>query len=145
MPIQQITPNKAKEVLDQNSNAIYLDVRSIPEFDRGHVPQAYNIPLLHQDEDTGQLIENPDFIKVVEATFNKDQILLVGCQAGGRSQKACNALTQAGYQNLSNVMGGWGGGRDPQTGASIKGWSQLDLPVDQNSPHHYESILSKVK
>ncbi|MBI2981414.1 MAG: rhodanese-like domain-containing protein, partial [Deltaproteobacteria bacterium] len=47
MPIQQTTPDKAKEILDKDSNAVYLDVRSVPEFAEGHAKGAINIPLIH--------------------------------------------------------------------------------------------------
>ena len=32
----------------------YIDVRSIPEYERGHPAGAHNVPLLHYDAQTGQ-------------------------------------------------------------------------------------------
>src|SRR5262245_32240932 len=143
MTIQQITPDKAKEILDQDSQTLYVDVRSIPEFERGHPVGAINIPLLHLDEESHQMVPNPDFAKVAEAVLPREKKLLVGCMAGGRSQKACELLQQKGYSNLSNIMGGYGGGRNPMTGEPVPGWSQLNLPVSQDNGEGigYESLL----
>ncbi len=144
MSFEQITPQQAKEILDQNSDAIYVDVRSIPEFERGHPQGAINIPIFHYE--AGGMRPNPDFSKVVEAVLSKEKTLVVGCQAGGRSQQACQVLGQAGFQNLYNVMGGFGGGRNPETGEPIAGWAQQGLPVSQENGEGvgYESLLRKV-
>ena len=140
MPIQQINPTQAKKILDENAEALYLDVRSVREFDQGHAEGAINIPLLDHNEE-GQMVPNPDFVQVVEAYLPKEKVLVIGCQAGGRSQKACEILEAKGYQQLSNMMGGFGG--SPQT----PGWKQSGLPVTQESAQgsSYESIQEKVK
>src|SRR5262245_2389486 len=147
MPIQQIDPSRAKEILDENPEALYVDVRSIPEFVRGHPIRAVNIPLLHFQEQTQQMTPNPDFAKVAEAVLPKEKTLVVGCMVGGRSQRACEALEQMGFQNLYNVQGGFGGGRNPETGEPIAGWSQRGLPVSQENGEGvgYESLLAKAK
>ncbi|HXM94731.1 MAG TPA: rhodanese-like domain-containing protein [Candidatus Dormibacteraeota bacterium] len=38
MEIKRIIPEQTKELLDSNAGYIYLDVRTVPEFDAGHVP-----------------------------------------------------------------------------------------------------------
>jgi len=75
------------------------------------------------------MIPNPDFLAVVEANIPKDTQLVVGCAAGGRSQKACEALEGAGYATLANIQGGFSGKRDPAGNLEAKGWSDLGLPV----------------
>lgn len=139
MSIQQTTPDKAKEILDQDPQAVYLDVRSIPEFTAGHPIRAVNIPLLHLKG--GQMVPNPDFQSVAQSTLQKEAKLLVGCKSGGRSQRACEILTQLGYKDLSNVDGGFGG-NDHQPG-----WQALGLPVSQDNGEGvgYESLASKAK
>jgi rhodanese-related sulfurtransferase len=136
MPIQQTTPDKAKEILDQNPNAVYLDVRSIPEFVQGHAVGAINIPLMHY---RGQMVPNPDFPKVVEANLQKDKPILVGCKMGGRSQKACEIMERLGYQNITNIDGGFGGHEEQP------GWQDLGLPVDKDNGEGigYESLAQK--
>ena len=87
----------------QAAGSIYLDVRSIPEFEMGHPAGAYNIPLLHLDERTRQMRPNAEFVDVVRANFPPDTPLLVACQAGARSVQACQILESVGYTNLANV------------------------------------------
>ncbi len=134
MTIQQTTPDKAKEILDQDPEAIYVDVRSIPEFTAGHPIRAVNIPLLHKNPGSGMMEPNPDFLAVAEAVLPREKKLLVGCMMGGRSQKACEILEQNGFKILFNVYGGFGGARDPGTGRVFQaGWRDLGLPVSMDN------------
>jgi rhodanese-related sulfurtransferase len=139
MPVTQTTPDQAKAILDQDPKAIYVDVRSIPEFVQGHAKGAINIPLLHMQG--GQMAPNPDFQKVAQAVLPKDKTLLVGCKMGGRSQKASEVLDVLGYQKIYNIDGGFGG-NDHQPG-----WKDLGLPVSQDNGEDvgYESLLTKSK
>ncbi len=145
MPIQQLAPQEAQTILSEDKTALYVDVRSVPEFEKGHPQGAINIPLLHMRD--GGMAPNPDFQAVAAAALPKDKRLLIGCQAGGRSQKACIILEQLGYTNLSNVMGGFGGGQNPATGAPVKGWKDSGLPVSQDNGDgvSYESLAAKAK
>jgi len=147
MPIKQITPDQAHEILDQDPEALYVDVRSIPEFTAAHPIRALNIPLLHRS-DGGNMQPNPDFQSVSGAVLPKDRKLLVGCLRGGRSQKACMILEQMGYEQLYNVHGGFGGAIDPTTGEiSQKGWQDLGLPTSRESGEgvSYESLKKKAE
>jgi rhodanese-related sulfurtransferase len=139
MSVQQTTPDQAKTVLDKDPNAIYVDVRSIPEFVQGHARGAINIPLLHMQG--GQMAPNPDFLKVAQSVLPKDKTLLVGCKMGGRSQRASEILDSLGYQKVFNIDGGFGG-NDHQPG-----WKDLGLPVSQDNGDGvgYDSLLSKAK
>jgi len=145
MPIQQISPEEAQDILDENPQALYLDVRSVPEFTAGHPAGAINIPLMHKGAMGMQ--PNGDFLKVAEAVLPKDKVLLVGCLSGGRSQRACDMLEEKGFSHLSNVYGGFGGGRNPETGEPQPGWKDLDLPVSQDNGEgvSYDSLAAKAK
>lgn len=145
MPITQISPAEAKEILDQDTQAIYVDVRSIPEFTAGHPIRAVNIPIMHKG--AYGMEPNSEFSKVATAVLPKDKKLLVGCMAGGRSQKACDVLAKQGYTELFNVYGGFAGGRNPETGEPQPGWKDLGLPVsDENGPGvSYESLAAGAK
>lgn len=145
MPIEQINPEEAHEILNQDPDAIYVDVRSIPEFTAGHPIRAINIPIMHKGN--YGMEPNGDFIKVAAAVLPRDRKLIVGCLAGGRSQKACDMLIQEGFSLLFNVYGGFGGGRNPETGEPQPGWKDLDLPVsDENGDGiGYHSLAAKAK
>jgi rhodanese-related sulfurtransferase len=139
MTIKQITVQQAHQ--QQASGSTYLDVRSVPEFEQGHPEGAVNVPLMHLDPATGQMQPNQQFLDVVRATFGPDTPLVVGCKMGGRSQKASELLASAGYHDVANVIGGWGGA--PQQGHI--GWVQAGLPVEQaaDASRTYKTLLSK--
>ena len=123
MTIKHITVQQAHQ--EHGSGAKYLDVRSIPEFEQGHPEGAFNVPLMHADPQTRQMRPNPEFLDVVRANFPTDTQLIIGCQMGGRSAKAAEMLATAGYRDVANVLGGYGGA--PQFGHT--GWVQAGLPV----------------
>ena len=108
MAINRITPEKAKELLDSETGYVYLDVRTVQEFDAGHVPGAKNIPVLEPDPG-GRMQFNPRFVELVEANFGKDAKVITGCQMGGRSLKAAELLLAAGFSNVVDMRGGFGG------------------------------------
>lgn len=126
----------------QQDGHTYVDVRSTREFEEGHPAGAVNVPLLQHD-DSGQMTQNPDFLRVMKASFAPEAKLLVGCQAGMRSLKAAQMLETFGFTDVTNVKGGWGGARD-QSGAVLEpGWSTSNLPVETDTPagRTYESLL----
>lgn len=130
MDIRQTTPPEAHEVLAQHPDAVYLDVRTVAEFEAGHPAGARNVPVVFFAHGTGQPVANPDFVGEVERLLPPTTKLLVGCQAGGRSQHACALLAAAGYTDLTNVRGGFGGARDPSGRVVIPGWRDAGLPVE---------------
>jgi rhodanese-related sulfurtransferase len=128
MPIKQQTPPEAHETLKQNPGALYLDVRTEAEFAAGHAAGAINIPVMVA-RGPGQMQLNPDFVEVAEKVIAKDRKLVVGCMAGGRSQRACDMLEDAGFTDLTNVVGGFGGQRDQSGKVVVTGWKDAGLPV----------------
>ena len=139
MTIKHVTVAQAHQ--QQAAGATYLDVRSIPEFQQGHPAGAFNVPLLHLDPRTGQMRPNPEFLAVVKANFPAATPMVVGCKMGGRSQQACELLSSAGFQDVANVLGGWGGA--PQLGHI--GWMQAGLPVETaaDEAHEYDALHKK--
>ena len=139
MTIKHITVEQAQQ--QQQTGATYLDVRSVPEFEAGHPEGAFNVPLLHFDAATGQMRPNAEFLSVVRATFPPETPLVVGCKMGGRSAQACEILSSAGYRDVTNVLGGFGGA--PQQGHI--GWMQAGLPVETSADpsRQYEALRKK--
>lgn len=136
MTIKHITVQQAHQ--EQAQGARYLDVRSIPEFEGGHPEGAFNVPLMHADPQTRQMQPNGEFLAVVRANFPLDAPIVIGCQMGGRSAKAAEILSNAGYQQVTNVLGGYGGA--PQFGHA--GWVQAGLPIETTTgaDRTYESL-----
>lgn len=146
MPIKEITPQEAHDLLQKEPSCVYIDVRTVREFVAGHPQDAVNIPVAFPDPAQG-MVMNQDFVSVVEANFPKDKKIVVGCQAGPRSDAAARLLQQAGYQDVSSMQGGFGGMRDPFGRVIAPGWSSLGLPVSRDNGEgvSYESLATKAR
>ena len=131
MEIPQTTPPEAHETLQHHPDAVYLDVRTEAEFEAGHPAGARNVPVVFFDEAAGKPVPNPDFLAVVECNLPRTTKLVIGCQAGGRSQHACEILAAAGYRDVANVRGGFGGARDQSGRVVVPGWRDAGLPVEE--------------
>src|ERR1700676_3733344 len=131
MAIKQQKPAEAHETLTKNPGAIYLDVRTEGEFAQGHAAGALNVPVVFI-KGPGNMQLNDDFATVVDKVIPKNTKLIVGGQAGGRSQRACEILEEAGYVDLTNVLGGFGGQRDQSGAVVVKGWRDEGLPVSSD-------------
>jgi arsenate reductase len=127
--IKAVSPEEAAELLSQGH--VYVDVRSEPEFEEGHPAGALNVPLLNAGP-VG-LAPNPDFLSVMEAAFGKDEPLVIGCKAGGRSKRASEILAKAGFSRLSDQVAGFDAGKDA-FGRALPGWGRTALPVGKGSP-----------
>lgn len=125
MSVERIGLERALEVLAEGYE--YLDVRSSIEFRAGHAPGAYNVPVMHAGETS--FAPNPDFLRVVQATFPLDAPLLVACQAGGRSQVAVKQLEAAGFSRLLELRTGFDGCRDA-FGRREAGWGRSGQAVE---------------
>jgi rhodanese-related sulfurtransferase len=139
--MKRIVPKEAAALLAEGW--VYLDVRSIPEFEQGHPTGAANVPLLHSQG--GRMAPNTDFQRVVEANFPKDAKIVVGCKAGARSLQAATLMEAAGYTSVVDMRGGFHGERDPYGRASVPGWEAEGLPVEATAPadKSYEALSKK--
>ena len=145
MSFENVSVREARE--KQREGYTYVDVRSIPEFEQGHPAGAVNVPLIHGDVHTGQMMANREFLDVMRANFPSDAKLLIGCQVGARSVQAAETLLLAGFDGVVNVLGGFEGTRDPLTGAvRAEGWTQAALPVERGRSRggSYEDLHAKL-
>lgn len=134
MPVQRLSSADAIARISADPDLVHIDVRSVPEFEAGHAPQAYNIPLMHMGP--GGMTPNPNFAAEVEARFARDTPIMVSCKAGGRSARAAAILEGLGYTRLADQTGGWGGGGGdpgwlaaggPSAAATLPGHSHAEL------------------
>jgi len=126
---KSVSPEEAAALLAEGY--VYVDVRSEPEFEAGHVPGALNVPLLHQG--VAGLVANPEFLSVMQQAFGTGEKMVIGCKAGGRSKKAADQLAQAGFTELADMSAGWDGSRNA-FGQVVPGWSKTGLPVEPGKP-----------
>jgi rhodanese-related sulfurtransferase len=131
MSVKQIDPKQTHTILQEDKNAVYIDVRTAEEFANGHVPGAVNIPVMSPDPATRRMAPNAGFLEAVKGKFSNDKKIICGCQMGGRSQFAADQLDQAGFSDVSNMQGGFGGAKDPMGRVTAPGWLQSDLPVEK--------------
>ncbi len=146
MATKEIEPQQAHEFLQANPDAVYIDVRTEGEFANGHPAGAVNIPVAFPDPTRG-MVMNAEFVKVVGANFPNDKKIIVGCQAGPRSNAAAGLLQQAGYKDVSNLTGGFGGMRDQMGKVIAPGWAASGLPVSQDNGDgvSYQSLAAKAR
>lgn len=146
MAVKDITPQQAHEALKADPSAVYIDVRTAQEFGNGHPAGAVNIPVAFADPARGMVL-NPDFLSVVEKNFAKDKKIILGCQSGMRSARAAGILLEAGYSDIANLLGGFGGMRDQSGTVMAPGWSASGLPVssDNGDGVSYGSLSAKVR
>ena len=144
--MKEVSPKEAYELMQNDPEYIYLDVRSVPEFEAGHATGAINIPLLHFDPASG-MTPNEDFLAVVEGALPRDSKLVVGCKAGGRSARACDMLSQVGYANVTNIRGGFVAATDNFGNVVEPGWSMLGLPTSTEAGEdaRYDVLLARSK
>ena len=89
----KITAEEAKEMMDQDSSVIVLDVRTEEEYNTGHIEGAILIP-------NTEIIEKAENILT-----DKSATILVYCRSGRRSALAAEDLAGLGYTNVYDFGG----------------------------------------
>ena len=102
--IANLSPAEAVLLMNR-SNAIVVDVREATEYAQGHITDARHIPLVELEA------------RLKEISRYKEKPILVHCQGGVRSAKACDLLRKHGFSKLYNLQGG------------LNAWQQAKLPV----------------
>lgn len=139
--LAEARPAEVRNMLAANPNIVYLDVRTVAEFEEGHVPGSLNIPVLFLEN--GEKLVNDAFLREVSANVPKDAKVVVGCRSGGRSEMAGNMMLKAGYRDVTNMLGGFHGKKSG--GETIeKGWSELGYESETGTggPRSYETLRS---
>lgn len=140
--IKRVSPAEAKRLVDEEGY-VYVDVRSVPEFETEHPTGAFNVPLMHAGP--GGMTPNGDFVTVMNKAFPKDTKLVLGCKGGNRSLRAANVLVQQGYTNIIDQRAGFDAARDPFGQITEAGWKGAGLPVETGAggEKSYESLRNK--
>lgn len=143
MSVHRVSPEEAKSLM-QNEGYVYLDVRSIPEFEAGHPAGAYNIPIAHMSP--RGMRPNEGFLVEVARAFPKDAKLVLGCKTGGRSMRAAEAMIQVGYENIVEQRAGFAGARNSFGQMQEAGWQQagLDVATEAEAGRSYADLTAPV-
>lgn len=102
---EDVSIQEAIELIDQKPDLVIVDVRTVGEYEDGHIEGAINIPI---DEFPTRLDE-----------LSKDDELLVYCRTGNRSSSAVTILLDSGYTKIYHMHEG------------ISVWIQQGHPVVQ--------------
>lgn len=131
MDVKRYSPEETRALLESEQGYTFLDVRTVEEFEAGHVPGAKNIPFLMRGPQG--MAPNRRFVDDVLKNFSKDAKLVCGCQRGVRSLRAAQALLAAGFSSVSDMLGGFGGETDQFGCIVAPGWATSGLPVSTES------------
>ena len=93
MRIKHVSMDEIVQIMNENTDYIILDVRTIAEYNEWHIPNAICIPNETIDEN------------VVNKLPDKNQMILVYCRSGNRSKQAAEKLKKLGYTNLIEFGG----------------------------------------
>ena len=83
----------AMQMMEEESDYIILDVRTLAEYDSGHIPGAICIP--NERIDDSPLSQLPDL----------SQTIFVYCRTGRRSKEAAQKLADIGYTGIIEIGG----------------------------------------
>lgn len=100
-----VAPAALVRMMNQD-NAVVVDVRDKPDYRKGHISGARNLPLT-------QLNENP------AQAGDKDQSVVTCCESGAESARAASALVKAGFKQVHTLQGG------------LVSWRQDNLPLNK--------------
>lgn len=96
MSYQRVANADFKKLMAEMPNAQLVDVRTPGEYAGGHIGNAQNIDY-----------KASDFKAKIDA-LDKSKPVLVYCQAGGRSQKACGIMQGMGFKEIYELESGYG-------------------------------------
>ena len=85
-----------KKKIESDENSFLLDVRTIEEYQEGHIPNAKLIDILQAEK----------FIESIKS-LDPNKNYYVYCRSGGRSSQACQLMNQAGIFTTYNLLGGF--------------------------------------
>jgi hydroxyacylglutathione hydrolase len=91
--IMQITAAELQRELDEEPGSIQIvDVRRKSEWDQGHIAGALHKPL--------------DRVAKMLGDLDRTKPVVVHCKGGYRSAIACSLIQRAGFENVTNLIGG---------------------------------------
>lgn len=126
MAIKRISPKEAAEL--QAQGWVYVDVRSVPEFEAGRPKDSVNLPFMHKSG--AGMSPNPEFLDALQKAYPKDSKIVLGCQGGNRSMRAAEMLQAQGWAEVVEQRAGFGGARDMSGRVTEAGWADAGLPVE---------------
>jgi len=129
--IENLNPQQSWALLQENSAAVMVDVRTAIEHSFvGHPPEAIHVAW----KEFPAMQANEAFVaQVEEKVRDKNVPVLLLCRSGVRSVAAAKALEASGFSHLINIMEGFEGALDNEKHrGTIDGWRFSGLPWVQS-------------
>ena len=100
-----LSPSMAIRLMNNNADALIVDIRAAAEYKKGHIKGAKNLPA-------------NDFAKNIDSYAEyKDKAVLVYCNSGSTVTRIIKLLKQKGFEKVSNLDGG------------IAAWKEASMPL----------------
>lgn len=99
--------SKQAVLLYNKEEAVFFDMRSIADFNNGHIPGAVNTPETTVED------------KIKSLQKYKDKPVIVYCANGNTTGKFCKILRENEFTNILNLKGG------------ITAWKEDNLPLEK--------------
>ncbi len=124
MAIPDITQTETWELLENEPNAVLIDVRTDGEWDSIGIADVSSLGremrLVQWITQPGA-IANDNFLAEASEGLALDTPIVLLCRSGGRSQAAGTVMAEAGFTRAFNIIGGFEGS------AQASGWKS-NLP-----------------
>ncbi|NOQ88615.1 MAG: rhodanese-like domain-containing protein [Gammaproteobacteria bacterium] len=102
-----LSPSNAIRLMNNNSNALILDIRTEADYKSGHINGAKNVPL-------------SDFASSIDGlSGKKSDPVLIYCNSGNTVTRAIKLLKNAGFEQVNNLQGG------------IAAWKEANMPLSK--------------
>ena len=111
--ITEIMPWDVSDFMEDNPDALLLDIREQSEFSQARIAGSLNVPrgILESAAEWDYVETEPDLVQA------REKPVVVICRSGNRSALACEVLEQIGYSDTRSVKLG------------IRGWNDADQPL----------------
>ena len=137
-----LTSEEAGAALAEDPAIVFIDVRDpIEVMFVGHpdpvdavIPFRFVTYKYNPERGAYGMKPNPAFVEEVDAAMeeldrSKTDPVFISCQTGGRTARAVDALTEAGYTQVYALFEGIEGDLNPDTGRrDVNGWKNAGLP-----------------
>lgn len=104
---REILPAEATRLIN-HEDALVIDVREEKDYQKGHILNAMHLPL--------GLFES----KLNKLEKHKTKPIILHCNSGNQSQRACAILAKNGYDKIFNLKGG------------VLNWQAANLPLTKS-------------
>jgi rhodanese-related sulfurtransferase len=114
--VEVLSPQEAQQRMQENPDALVLDVRQAEDLGDSCIPGAINIPLgvlpLRAATDLPKQLTD-------ERLQDRNQQVIVTCGGGGQAALGAKFLKEMGFDNVAMVDGG------------TRGWTNAGLPTEK--------------